>query len=429
MSHDVISKKLDEVLKGVHDAQSAAKHAEGRIDAMKSEEIKKLAEDSAKAAEQLQEMKSKQEAGEKAALELEKKFCRVGAPGIEKGNEAYLNQMTRYLRKGESIDREVIGQIADELVEKSLYGLDESERAHEIKTLTAGVNPRGGYWIMPQRASQMVDRIFETSPIRQLATVMTTSSDVVEMIVDDNEAASGGWVGEVQSRGQTNTPDIGMLSIPVHEHFAQPKATQKMLDDAGFNIEAWLSQKVTDKLSREENTAFVVGDGSKKPKGFLTLPAWAAAGVYERDAIEQVNSGTLGTVTADGIINLQNSVKEFYQPNASWLMKRSTWSKVMLLKASTGEYLLSPTSLRDGNDLMLRGKRVIFADDMPEIANDSLSVVYGDFRPAYTIVDRFGFRVIRDDITEKGNVLFYTTKRVGGAVTNYESLKILKLSA
>ena len=125
MSHDVITKKLDEVLKGVSDAQAAAKQAEGRIDAMKSEEIKKLSDESAKAAQELQEMKARQDAGEKAALALEKKFYRVGGPKAEKCNEEYLNQMTRYLRKGASIDQEVIGQIANELVEKSLYGLDE----------------------------------------------------------------------------------------------------------------------------------------------------------------------------------------------------------------------------------------------------------------------------------------------------------------
>ena len=208
----------------------------------------------------------------------------------------------------------------------------------------------------------------------------------------------------------------------------RPRATQKMLDDAGFDIESWLSRKVTDKMTRFENTAFVVGDGSQKPRGFLSLPAWATNGIYERNAIEQIASGAAGEFTGDGVKALQNAVIENYQANAVFGIQRASWEGIITLKDGIGAYLLDPRSIKVGDDLTLLGKRVIFMNDMPSVANDALAMVYGDFSMGYTVVDRIGFRVIRDEFTNKPFILFYTTKRTGGDVTNYESYKIQKLA-
>jgi HK97 family phage major capsid protein len=182
-------------------------------------------------------------------------------------------------------------------------------------------------------------------------------------------------------------------------------------------------------LSRVENTAFVRGDGSQKPRGFLSLPDWSSPGVYQRNALERRDSGVNGAFTADAIIALQNDLKEAYQSRAVFGVKRAAFTSILTLKDDQGQYLINSMILREGADKVLLGKPVIFMDDLDGLSTDGQSMVYGDFNVGYTIVDRLGFRVIRDNVTKKGFVKFYTTKRTGGDVTNYESLKIMRLSA
>jgi HK97 family phage major capsid protein len=258
---------------------------------------------------------------------------------------------------------------------------------------------------------------------------MSTTSDVMEILLDDDEADCG-WVGEVDDRDDTDSPQIGLIKIPIHEMYAQPKATQKMLDDAGLDLEGWLSRKVEMRLGRKENTAFVVGDGSQKPKGFLSYDAWSSAGVYQRNAVEQIITDAASTIAGDDLIELQNSLIEDYQAGATWGMKRATWFLIATLKTSTGgDYLLNPRVIAEGAEKILLGNGVTFMNDMPVKADNALPIVYADFKEFYTVVDRFGIRILRDPYTAKPYVRFYTTKRVGGAVTNYEAGKILKVLA
>lgn len=427
-----LGEKVDEYAKAATAAQDAATEHDKKTDSLIKTVEKKAAEDAAKIAEEMQELKLKADSYEKTAEYIEKAISRIGGTSSDGPSEMESKageQTARYLRTGERMDDDVASAVVTAMCEKSFYGVPEHRRENEIKTLIAGVNPQGGYFIRPERSATMIKRIFETSPVRNIANIETTSSDSMEFVIDDDEATSGGWVGETASRGNTDTPDIGLLTIPAHEQFAQPKATQKMLDDAGFDIESWLSRKVTNKMSRFENTAFVVGNGSQKPRGFLSLAAWSVAGTYERNAIEQISSGAAADFTADGIKRLQNSLIEAYQANAAFTIKRGSWENVITLKDGNGAYLLDPRSLKVGDDLTLLGKRVIFMDDMPVVAADALAMAYGDFSMGYTIVDRIGFRVIRDDVTNKPFILFYTTKRTGGDVTNFEALKIQKLEA
>lgn len=431
-----LAEKMDTVLDAATKAQKMAEEAtskSGEVDKIVQDAITKAAEASSKAAEEMQELKQKFEASAKTAEYIEKMVSRLGGgKGGDEQNELSQkagDQMSRYMRTGRPIDDDVVKGIIELQLKDGLFGVEDHVRENEIKTLIAGNNPNGGYFIRPERSATMIQRIFETSPVRSIANIETTSSDSLEFLIDDDEATSGGWVGETASRGETNTPEIGLLTIPAHEQFAQPKATQKMLDDAGFDIESWLSGKVTNKMTRFENSAFVVGDGSQKPKGFLALPAWAVPGIYERNKIEQINSGSAGAFTGDGVKKLQNSLIEAYQANAVFTIKRASWEQIITLTDGQGAYLLDPRSLKMGDDLTLLGKRVIFMDDMAAIAADALAMAYGDFGVGYTIVDRIGFRVIRDELTSKPFIKFYTTKRTGGAPTSFEALKIQKLAA
>lgn len=396
--------------------------------------IVKASEAATKALEEANNLKAKLESVEKTAEWIEKALSRMGTgsgndPEQKEMEFKAADQTARYLRTGRPMDDDVVKRVVEAIHEKSFYGIEESRKDNEIKTLIAGNDPQGGYFIRPERSATMIKRIFETSPLRQYANIETTGGDTLEFIIDDNEAASGGWVGEVQSRSETGTPDIGKLVIPVHEQFAQPKITQKMIDDAGFDIEGWLSGKVTRKFARIENSAFVVGDGSQKPKGFLSYPAWSTPGTYERNALEQVASGDATLFTADGIKALQNALKEDYQGNAIFATKRANFLGITTLTDVDGQYLLDPRSLKMGDTKVLLGKDVVFMDDIPATGAAALAMAYGDFGVGYTIVDRIGFRVIRDNVTQKPFILLYTTKRVGGDVTNYESIKIQHIAA
>lgn len=433
-----LNEKLDSTLEATTAAQQKANEV-GEKYANTDSTVQKAVEDAAKTAEEVQQIKQRIEAAEKTAEYIEKAISRLSPTGDESEAKELESkshdQMLAYLRKKTPMDDDVIEATTRAMVSKSLFGVPDSVKENEVKTLIAGSNPDGGYWIRPERSAMMIERIFESSPVRMIANVQTTNTDAVEFIIDDDEAASGGWVGEVDARPTTDSPKIGKLTIPIHEQFAQPKATQKMLDDAGFDIEAWLAGKVTRRMTRVENTAFVSGDGSQKPRGWLSLSAWATnsgpgtQGVYQRGNLERINSGVQGAFVADTIKLLQNSLIEDYQASAVFGIKRAAWQQVTILKDGQGQYLLDPRTMKVGDTLTLLGKRVVFMNDMPDVANDALAMVYGDFSVGYTIVDRMGFRVIRDNVTEKPNILYYTTKRTGGDVTNYEALKIYQLSS
>lgn len=432
-----LNDNLDKTLKAASAAQQKTDELGDKVAATDST-VQKAIEESARTAQEATELKQKIDAVEKTAEYIEKAISRMSPAGDSQSSEIEekaREEMTSYLRNKTPISDDVMEATAQALIGKSLVGVSDEQKSLEVKSLIAGSNPDGGYWIRPERSAMMIQRIFETSPVRTIANVQTTNSDSVEFIIDDDEAASGGWVGETSARNETGAPKIGKLTIPVHEQFSEPKATQKMLDDAGFDVENWLSGKVTRRMSRVENSAFVAGDGSQKPRGFLALPAWATnstagtQGVYQRNALERISSGVSGGFNADTIKLLQNSLIEDYQASAVFGVKRAAWQQILTLKDGQGQYLLDPRSMKIGDTLTLLGKRVVFMNDLQDVAADSLSLVYGDFSVGYTIVDRLGFRVIRDDLTDKPNIKFYTTKRTGGDVTNYEALKVYQLSA
>ncbi len=292
----------------------------------------------------------------------------------------------------------------------------------EQKALSNGSDVDGGYLVTPKLYENMAQKIFETSPMRQLASVMTMSTDTFDVIQDMDTPGVGWSASETAVVSESTTPQISKVSIDAYEVVAQPKATQKLIDDATIDIEQWMTEKLVDAFSRLENTAFVSGDGSGKPKGILSYTAGTGAG-----QIEQILSGTSAVVTADGLIKLYYALKDEYARKATFLMNRATVQAVRLLKDTTNQYIWNP-GLAVGTPDTLMGVPVMLATDIPVPAAASLSVAVGDFKRAYQIVDRHGVRILRDPYTEKPFVKFYTTKRVGGQVVNFEAVKILKLS-
>jgi HK97 family phage major capsid protein len=372
------------------------------VDALKSRDVV----DEAKLNAMADEVTRKMEALQEKQRKLEAAASR---PGMGGSDDAELKAKHRqmfdgYLRSGD----------APEGVKVTAEGL-------EVRAMNTNVNPDGGYLVRPELAQFVIDRIFETSPLRQVARVETIGSKSIDVLIDDNEAGAR-WVNEGPSGGETTTPQLGQKEITAHKIEADPRITTEQLQDSYLDVEAWLRGKVADRFARLQNTSFVSGDGVGKPRGFLDYAAWASPGVYQRDRIERRNIAV--ALNAAAIIRLQGDLKEAYQGSAVWGMKRTTYSQVLTL-AGADNFFFSPVLLRDGQaQLTLLGKPVIFMDDMPTVADGNLCMVYGDFSRGYTIVDRVGLQVLRDPFTNKGFVTFYTTQRVGGDVTNFEALKI-----
>ncbi|MGP0566292.1 MULTISPECIES: phage major capsid protein [unclassified Nitrospina] len=294
---------------------------------------------------------------------------------------------------------------------------------HEVKLLSVDSDPQGGYWVTSEISQRVITQITESSPLRHLAAVETISSDALE-IPEDLSDSEVGWTSETGVRSETDTPTIGVRRIPVHELYAMPKATQKLLDDARVNVEEWLSHKIAAKMSYVENAAFINGDGIDKPRGLLTYPA----GTTNPGQMRQVNSGHASQITADGLRAAFYALKTPYIRNARWIMSRSTIEVISKLKDGGGSYLWEP-GLKEGEPQMLLGHPIERMEDMPSVSANALPIAFGDWKQAYTIVDRSGVRVLRDPFSAKPFVLFYTTKRTGGDVTNFEALVIQKIAA
>ncbi len=292
------------------------------------------------------------------------------------------------------------------------------------KRLSVDSDPDGGFVVTPEFSDRVSTVIFESSPVRQVATVETISTDALEGLFDGDEATVG-WVSEQEARPETTTPQIGLWRIPTHEMYANPFATQKLLDDAFLDMEGWLAGKVSERMSRFENTAFVLGNGVGKPRGFMTYPAGT-----NRGQVQQVATGSVGApfLTAEGLINIVYSLKAGYRQGAVWAMNRSTVGAIRRIRddsgdaAGTGQFMWQPGF--GTQPQTLAGYPIVEMEDIADLAGGALPYAYGNFAAAYTVVDRQGVRILRDPYSNKPFVSFFTTKRVGGDVINFEAVKI-----
>lgn len=297
----------------------------------------------------------------------------------------------------------------------------------ERKALSVGSDPDGGY-LVPSETETAVNRALkDISPIRAISGIRQVSGSVYKRPF----AISGpdtGWVAETAARPQTNAPTLAELSFPTMELYAMPAATSSLLDDSAVNIDEWLAEEVHIAFAEQEGTAFVSGDGTNKPKGFLDYTTVA------NDSWTWGNLGFIATGQAgafpssdpgDVLIDLIYAVKSGYRANAHFVMNRATQSVIRKMKDGDGTYLWQP-SANPGESPTLLGFPVAESEDMPDVAGGSFSLAYGDFRRGYLIVDRVGIRVLRDPYSAKPYVLFYTTKRVGGGVQDFEAIKLLK---
>ncbi|MBD8065338.1 phage major capsid protein [Devosia sp. PTR5] len=300
----------------------------------------------------------------------------------------------------------------------------------EEKALQIGVGSDGGYVVPGEVETEITRRMTAISPIRAIAGVRQVSGAIYKRPITVSGPATG-WVGETASRPQTASQTLAELSYPTTELYAMPAATSAFLDDAAVDVGQWIADEVNAAFSAQETTAFVTGDGVNKPTGFLSATT-VAESAWSWGNLGYLATGTAGALPAsnasDVLIDLVYALKAGYRQNASWVMNRKTQGALRKLKDADGNYLWQPAASADGRASFM-GFPLVEAEDMPDIGANSLSIAFGDFRRGYLIVDRQGVNILRDPFSAKPYVLFYTTKRVGGGIADYDAIKLLKFAA
>ena len=306
-------------------------------------------------------------------------------------------------------------------------GDDDGLRGLVIEEKGLTVASDGGFLAAPQVAETVQNVLRSGASLRRLANVVTIESASYEVLVEKGEMGAG-WATETAA--ETTPSQIERISIPLHELSAMPKASQRLLDDAAFDVESWLAERIADKFARSEAAAFVTGDGVGKPKGILSYPTAPHATAGD-GKIGVVETGTMGgfdpTAPADALIDLIYALGAEYRVNASFVMNSKTAAAIRKMKDADGRFLWTD-ALAAGQTPQLLGYPVLISEDMPDIATDATAVAFGDFRAAYTIVERPDLRVLRDPFSAKPHVLFYATKRVGGGVTDFRAVKLLQFA-
>jgi HK97 family phage major capsid protein len=302
----------------------------------------------------------------------------------------------------------------------------------ERKAMSAGSDPDGGYLLPHSTQGRMITKLFEQSIMRQLADVQTITTEKIEGLVDDDETDAG-WVSELGGRtGNDGTPQVRRYEIAAHEMYASPKISQKLIDDAATDVEGWLAGKNADKFGRVEGTAFWNGTGAGQPRGLATYTTVATSddtrawGQFEH--VVTGANGAFHTTQFDPLHDIQGALKDHFLQAAQWCMRREVRTAARKLKESTTNRYLWEPGMQVGAPERLNGYPVRVDQYMPALGTGSLSLAFGDFRQAYTIVDRQGIRTLRDPYTAKPYVVFYSTKRTGGGAMNFEAIKFLKFS-
>ena len=311
------------------------------------------------------------------------------------------------------------------------HGDDEALRGLmlESKALSTAVPGDGGFLVDPRTADTVKSMLVSTASIRSIASVVTVDASNFDVLIDRSDVGTG-WVTETGSVTETATPLIERISIRLHQLAAMPKASQRLLDDSAFDVEGWLAEKIASRFIRSESAAFVNGDGVDKPKGFL-LPAKVPNATWTWGNLGYVASGAAAdfptTNAVDCIVNLVYALAAPYRANATFVMNSRTAGAVRKMKDADGRFMWAD-GLAVAEPPRLMGYPVLVCEDMPDIAANAHAIAFGDFAAGYTIAERTDLRILRDPFSAKPHVLFYATKRVGGDISDYAAIKLLRFA-
>lgn len=445
-----VNKVLAELTKTFEDFKAANnERLDGKADAVVDEKVERINAAVTDLQGQLEEAQKADSEAQARMDELEKLESRLKAGGADKSDQDFKADAKVFLAGRKGVEEIEVDDAKVEAYEKYANEtfaqfLRRGDRENTVQAaMQVGSDPDGGYWVPTQMSNDIKKRIFETSPMRQVADVLSITTDSIEFPTDTNDASTGGWVGETETRSETDTSQVGTQTIYVREQYAMPLATQKLLDMATVDVESWLNGKIADKMARTENTAFVSGTGVAQPRGFLDYRTDA---VTTDDAsrswgvLQYVLSGASGGFPAlsgvpsasdpDALITLISKLKPEYRGGAVFAMNRATEAAIRKLRDGEGRHLVGMGDIRDNaTGFSLFGYSITTMEDMPDLGSNSFSLAFGNFKVGYQIVDGRGIRVLRDPYTTKGKVKFYTTKWTGGDVVNFDAIKLMKFAS
>ena len=299
----------------------------------------------------------------------------------------------------------------------------------EGKAMSTAVSADGGYLLNPQMAANIESMLSSTASLRSIANVVQIDATSYDVIVDNTDVGSG-WQSELSAVTETTTPNINRISIKLNDLSAMPKASQRLLDDAAFDVEGWLSQKIATRFIRAEASAFINGTGTDQPKGIL-LPAKVANASWTWGNLGYIPTGAAAdfstTNPLDCLITLVYALAADYRANATFVMNSKTAGAVRKIKDTVGRFMWTD-SVAAGQPATLMGYRVLVSEDMPDVGANTYPIAFGDFNAGYTVAERPDLRILRDPFSAKPNVLFYASKRVGGDITDYAAIKLLKVA-
>ncbi len=340
---------------------------------------------------------------EKAELEERLKSFEAKGNRLDGGGESseYAKDFEAFMRKG-----------------------DEGELSQ--KSINTGTDADGGFAVPESWDKKLLELLGEQSPMRQIANVITIGTDNHKKTVNKGGAAAG-WVGETDSRGETDAPKLGQVEATMGELYANPAVTQRALDDIYFNVESWITGEIAEAFAEKEGEAFLLGNGSNKPIGLLTAKTDAKKD-KERDfgKVQLFTSSSAGIISGDDLIEILYGLKKGYRKRAKWMLNSATLAEIRKLKDSEGNYLWRPGLELSQPDL-INGYGIVENEDMPDLATGAKALTFGDYKRSFTIVDRIGTRMLRDPYFNKPYVHFYTTKRTGSMITDTNAVKFLQI--
>lgn len=358
------------------------------------------------------EMRAKMQQQEERLSMLNAKSAINGRPvlaGVTDAGAPHRKAFSAYLRSGD---------------EDSLRGL-----VLDGKAMNTAVNADGGFLVDSATSERIASVLRSTASLRRVANVVNVEATTFDVLIDRTDVGTG-WATETASATETATPVIERISIRLHELAAMPKASQRLLDDSAFDVEGWLAERIANRFSRAEATAFVNGDGVDKPRGFLNYGkvteatwAWGSLGYVPTGAAADFSA----TNPADALVDLVYALNAEYRSNATFVMNSKTTGAVRKMKDADGRFLWTD-GMSMGEPARLMGYPVLIAEDMPDIAANAYAIAFGDFRAGYTVAERPDLRVLRDPFSAKPHVLFYASKRVGGDVSDFAAIKLLKFA-
>jgi len=340
---------------------------------------------------------------------LDRKTAVAGRPALAGGvaqTDVHFEAFDAYLRSGD---------------DDALRGLEL-----DVKSMSTVVNGDGGFLVDPVTSETIQGVLSSGASLRAIASVVNVEASSYDVLIDQGDAGAG-WADEIGARSETGSPTIDRISIKLHELSAMPKASQRLLDDTAFDIETWLAGRIADTFSRAEAGAFVYGDGAEKPRGILNHSA-VDNDIWTWGNLGYVPTGVDGDVgNGDALIELVYALGAEYRANATFVMNSKTAGALRKLKDADGRHLWSD-GFSSGEPARLLGYPVLIAEDMPDIATGQDAIAFGDFGAGYTIAERPDLRVLRDPFSAKPHVLFYATKRVGGDVSDFAAIKLLRFA-